>query len=207
MNFNQLGMHALRLRLVFERFGWGLNIAGALGILGVIAWVWGIPYLNAQENASKLQLIKNQQKRLADESNSAAERHTTPEENYQHFKNVLGDPVDTEKQIAVFFQLARKTGLTLSKAEYKLADDKEGRYRTYQILLPVKGSYKAIREFCEKSLLAIPFASLDEMSFKRESISRGVLEARLRFTLYLSETGASVAKSGMKSTDLQKDVT
>jgi len=45
----------------------------------------------------------------------------------------------------------------------------------------------AVRRFCERVLLTIPFASLDEITFKREAVGNGSLDARLRFTLYLTD--------------------
>ena len=75
----------------------------------------------------------------------------------------------------------------MSRADYKFGADRNGRYRTYQIVLPVKGSYSAIRQFCEQTLLAIPFASLDEMNFKRDAIGSSTLEAKLHFTVYLAD--------------------
>jgi hypothetical protein len=205
MTFSRLGMFALQIRLALIRFGWSKSIAGALCITGLAAWLWGIPHLHEQQSAQRLNWLRAQQVAQTDITGMPAERHTTAEENYNHFTAVLGDPLDTEKQIKTLFALARKTGLTLSQAEYKLADDKNGRYRTYQILLPVKGSYSAIRHFCEKSLLAIPFASLDEMGFKRETIGSGTLEARLRFTLYLSESSPDALNKGPQNFNSQKE--
>jgi hypothetical protein len=62
---------------------------------------------------------------------------------------------------------------------------------TYQLNLPVKGSYAAIWQFALSALRAIPFASLDDISFRRDSIGDATVEARLRFTLYLSEQGGA----------------
>ena len=39
-------------------------------------------------------------------------------------------------------------------------------------------------------LLAIPFSTLDEISFWREGIGAGPLQARLRFTLHLGDAAA-----------------
>jgi hypothetical protein len=205
MTFFQLGMIALQARLLVMRFGWGNSVAVVLCLAGLATWVWVVPHLNEQQNIQRQCWLRAQQSRQADESGMPAERHTTAEENFNRFSAVLGDPLDTEKQIKTLFSLARKTGLALSQAEYKLADDKNGRYRTYQILLPVKGSYSAIRNFCEKALLEIPFASLDEMGFKRESIATGRLEARLRFTLYLSEFSHANMKEDRQDSRSFKD--
>ena len=56
----------------------------------------------------------------------------------------------------------------------------------YEVDLPVKGSYVQIRKFIVKVLNAMPSAALEEVSFKRESVGSGELEARIRFTIYMS---------------------
>lgn len=194
VNISQLAMLVMRVHLALMRFGLIQTLAGVLCITGLAAWLWGIPYLHEQQSIQRLNWLRTQQGNQADAASLPIERHTTAEENFYHFMGVLGDPLGTEKQIKTLFALAQITGLTLSQAEYKLADDKNGHYRTYQIVLPVKGSYSAIIRFCEKALLAIPFASLDEMSFKRETIGSDMLEARLRFMLYLSESSPAALK-------------
>jgi hypothetical protein len=77
--------------------------------------------------------------------------------------------------------------LILAQGEYKSAVERSGGFATYQVTLPVKGSYGAIWQFATAALGAIPFASLDDISFKRDSIGQNGVEARLRLTLYVKE--------------------
>lgn len=182
MTFSRLGMLSLQIRLALMRFGLSKSTACILCIVGLMAWLWGIPILHMKQK----NLLREQHAQQATGGTTRTDMQSQAEVNFNHFTSVLGDSHDTEQQIKTIFSFSRKAGLTLSQAEYKLAEDRHGLYRSYQILLPVKGSYGAIRQFCEKTLLAIPFASLDEMSFKRETITNNALEAHLRFTLYLS---------------------
>jgi hypothetical protein len=52
--------------------------------------------------------------------------------------------------------------------------------------LPVKGSYIQIRKFIVKVLNSVPSAALEEVSFKRDAISKGELEAKIRFSIYMN---------------------
>ena len=108
-------------------------------------------------------------------------------ENLALFYATLGEKRYAEQQVRTLFGLAAKSGLTLSQGEYKSAYERNARLHTYQVTLPVKGSYAAIWQFGMLSLRAIPFASLDEISFKRENIGEAGVEARLRMTFYLSD--------------------
>ncbi len=92
------------------------------------------------------------------------------------------------------FGIAAKSGLSLSRGEYKGAYDANGRMHTYQVTLPVKGSYRDVWQFALAALMAIPFASLDEISFKRENINDPAIEARVRLTLYLADRPGGVLR-------------
>jgi hypothetical protein len=188
VNFAALG---LQLRLAFARFGLGNGIACVICIVGAASWTWGLPHLNAQLEIHQQSLNRAQQILQASQTAPPEVQKPLAEQRLESFYDTLGERRFSEQQIKTLFSLAQKSGLTLHQAEYKSTADKNGRFHTYQIVLPVKGSYGAIREFCEQTLLAIPFASLDELSFKREAIASGAVEARLRFTLYLSDLPAS----------------
>ncbi len=114
----------------------------------------------------------------------------TPNENLTVFYAALGERRYAEQQVATLFALAAKSGLTLAQGEYKGSYDEAARVTTYQVVLPVKGSYQAIWQFALACLQTVPFASLDDISFRREAIGEPVVDARLRLTFYLGEGGA-----------------
>jgi hypothetical protein len=112
----------------------------------------------------------------------------TSEENLTEFYGILGSRRHAEQQVKTLFWLAGKNGLTLTQGQYKSAFDKRGQFYTYQIMLPVSGPYPALWQFATQVLATIPFASLDEISFKRESIADNRVNASMLFTLYLNDT-------------------
>ncbi len=107
--------------------------------------------------------------------------------NLAQFYGTLGERRYAEQQVKTLFALAAKSGLTLSQGEYKASYDRHSRVHAYQVTLPVKGSYAAVWDFGLASLRAIPFASLDDISFKRDSIGDDKVSARMRLTLYLAD--------------------
>lgn len=111
----------------------------------------------------------------------------TDEHHLALFYGTLGERGHTEQQVKALFALAARSGLVLRQGEYKPAYDRNARLHTYQVTLPVKGSYGAIWQFALGALRAIPFAALDEISFRRDAIGEAQVEARLRLTLYLAE--------------------
>jgi len=113
------------------------------------------------------------------------------DQNLQQFQATLGDRRGVERQLKEVFALATKHGLTLAQGEYRSAQERNARLATYQVNLPVKGSYGAILGFALDVLRAMPHASLDDVAFRRDSIADADVEARLRLTFYLDNaTGA-----------------
>jgi hypothetical protein len=176
----KLSAALLRARIALQRLGAPACLAVALCVAGVAAWAWLLPQRAALD------------KEMARPLPSPLALVTPPpppsaNQNLAEFYAVLGEQRYAEQQVKVLFDLAAKSGLVLNQGEYKTAYDKASRVATYQINLPVKGQYQAIWQFAMQSLRAMPFASLDEVAFRRETIAEPTVEARLRFTLYLKE--------------------
>ena len=187
-NVESLSIISLRTQLALVRIGSMNAIVFLLCMVGAGAWLWLVPKLHAQADAQKLQLLLVKKSLQAAEHAVLTVQRSETEVRMTGFYEALGERRYAEQQIKTLFAVANRTGLSLDQAEYKSAFDKNSNTNTFQIILPVKGPYPAIREFCEKTLLAIPFASLDEMNFKRDTIANRTLEAKLRFTLYLADS-------------------
>jgi hypothetical protein len=170
----------LRARLALLRLGAPACVAIALCVAGVAAWAWLLPQRAAQARVMALPLPSPSALVTAPAPPSA-------NQNLADFYQVLGEKRYAEQQVKVLFDLAAKNNLVLSQGEYKAAYDKASRVSTYQIILPVKGPYQAIWQFAMQGLREMPFASLDEIGFRRDTIAETTVDARLRFTLYLKE--------------------
>jgi hypothetical protein len=194
-NLQAFGLHA---RLATMRFGWVNSMGCILIASGIATWMWGIPYLREQTNAPMRELQRAQQSLQQADGQSAASP-ALPQERLATFYDMLGDKRYVEQQVKTLFAIAAKSGLTLDEGEYKSGADKDSRSTTYQVILPVRGQYQSIRTFCEQTLLAIPFASLDEINFKREGIANSTLEAKLHFTFYLTDPSAPTRQATTSS--------
>jgi len=87
------------------------------------------------------------------------------------------------------YAVADSSGVRLETGEYKLVEERGHRLAAYQMTLPVRGSYRQVREFVAGVLENVPAASLDEIGFRRDSVGSPAVEARLRFTIYLGRSG------------------
>jgi hypothetical protein len=176
----------LHVQLAVMRWGVVNGIAAIICIAAAVGWLWGMPQLRTRLEDQKSALSSTRALLRQTNTPASAPQRSLAEERLANFYDTLGEKQYAEQQIKTLFAIAAKTNLILNLADYKLALNKDGHYTTYQISLPVKGAYTSIRQFCEQVLLAIPFASLDDISFKREAIANRNLEAKLQFTLYLT---------------------
>lgn len=180
----------LRARLALGRINPMLALAVVLVLAGIAAQLALLP---ARE---QLDRDYEQARRLARMPVPVAPPAVVPppssDQNLQHFYATLGDRHGVERQLKDVFALAAKHGLSLSQGEYRSAQDRNAKLTTYQVNLPVKGSYGAILGFALDVLRAMPHASLDDVAFRRDAIGDTGVEARLRLTFYLSAatTGA-----------------
>lgn len=199
MNGVILRLWLLQGRLAIGRFGWTNLVALVLLLAGAAACLILLPSLETQL-AARHETLADLQTRLRREVHqSAAVPQAAPPTNLGAFQATLGDIHQADDALKILFAEADHQLLVLDQAEYRLSYDKAGGFYAYSIRLPVKGGYLALRIFCEQVLLALPFASLDEITFKRRAAGETDVDARLHFTLYLAgppDYAAGIAANG-----------
>lgn len=188
----------LPIRVMAHRLGWINSLTLGLLSLGLVAGGSQLYHWQRKADAASRALsLVNQTLHKADKHPQEPRVSITTQRLHQ-FYDTLGEQGYVEQQVKTLFSLAHKNGLTLNQAEYQSALDNQGHFFTYTVSLPVRGTYSAIRLFCEQTLLAIPFAALDDISFKRDSADSQTPEAKLRFTFYLAEINSRPALEAMQ---------
>lgn len=109
------------------------------------------------------------------------------------FEEVLGAAGELDRHLRAIFAAAKRRGVALELGEYRLQPDAAGRFSRYTVQLPVAGPFTAIQGFAQQVLLDLPFAALEEMNLQRETSDAPVVEARLRFVLYLVQESRPLA--------------
>jgi hypothetical protein len=185
-------INTLWLRLRIALSAWSPVALGAvvLGVLAAVALAWLPP---ARDQLARQRELARHTAALPP-PRVAQTPPATDEHNLALFYAALGERRYAEQQVRTLFRLAAKSGLVLRQGEYKAGYERNAMLHTYQVTLPVRGSYGAIWQFALQALRAIPFAALDEISFKRDAIGDANVEARLRLTLYLAEREPGVAQ-------------
>jgi Tfp pilus assembly protein PilO len=104
----------------------------------------------------------------------------------EQFYRLLPERASAPEWLRMIFAAAHAQGLGLEQGDYKVTVDRNGRLLSYEIRLPVRGSYVQIRRFVAQVLEEIPAVALDELTTKREAIGQSRVEALVRFTLFLN---------------------
>lgn len=191
----------LRMRLTLMKAGAANVLIATLVLLACAACLIALPYAKEHLRAQQQVLVQLQQARDVVPVPPAPAPRDVGAARLAKFYDKLGERNYAEQQLKVLFAIADKKGLKLRQADYKWVEEGAGRFITYRISLPVQGSYGAIQQFCEQVLLAIPFSSLDQLSFKRETVGNNIIDAQLNFTLYLSDQAPGTAAQPGKGSD------
>lgn len=169
-----------------KKLGWpGLT---GLGLLASMVILYFAVLLPAQSRLGQLQidaaLAKASMTKLAQDKRT---KDTSGPNAVKAFYQQFPAKSSTPDWLGKIYAAAASQSLQLSQGEYKFIPSKAGKLGSYQINLPIKGSYVQIRKFVVQVLNDAPVASLDEISFKRETIGNAMVEAKVRLTLYLEE--------------------
>lgn len=88
------------------------------------------------------------------------------------------------RELERLHRLGRAAGLQLDRAEYRLERQPAG-LASYSVSLPVRGEYRALRQFMGSVLEEMPAASIDRLRFERKKPGDTQLDAHIHLTLFL----------------------
>lgn len=178
-------------RLVWQISRWqkNLGLPGVAGVALLVLSLAGYFAVSMTEHAKQDQLTQDEvaeRKRATRISLNPEEANRTPGTQLQAFYGYFPARQKAPELIKSIYSAARAESLVLAQGEYKYSPAKAGGMGIYQVNFPVRGSYTQIRKFIIKVLNSVPSAALEEVSFRREEVGKADLEAKIRFSIYLS---------------------
>lgn len=165
-----------------------LGVSGLLGLL-LLAGAAALYAARPALQASTQQLRQRTQQARIEQARLPA-HHPQPVVSPSQFPGMFPVLGQNSADLAAIFAQARAAQLTLDTAQYQVAVVPGGRFTRYQVLLPVKSPYAAIRRFIAGVLNTLPHAALQEIHAERPAVDGEVLDARIRFEL-IYRTAAS----------------
>ncbi len=161
--------------------------AGLMVVLTLAAWIGPGRAIPAETQVLTLDNEALQRRPVDAHASSAAMKS---ERQLAAFESGLADARELNTRYARLWELARKHGVALRQAEFKLTEAGQDELVHYAIQLPVTADYMSLRGFIADALRDLPGLALEEMSLRREDSKSLQLDARLRFVLFLRRAGS-----------------
>jgi hypothetical protein len=136
----------------------------------------------AQRLAAQTRAIERQ---LATQAQGTVE--PTPQQQLETFGQRFPDAKGITPALARLHALARKRGVTIEQAEFKLSQDSAEPLARYTMVLPVKADYASLRRFTREAMRELPGLALEDVQLRRSDAKATQLESTLRLTLFLSK--------------------
>lgn len=182
----KLELFQYRLRAAVHELG----RAGGLG-LALLAGALGF-YLStvrpAQEEAAALQWRRAEAMKRGERQSGPGAPVPVTTAQIDRFMGFFPGLESTPDWLRTVYAVAEREQLELLQGTYRLSDDRALGLAQYRISLPVRGSYPQIRRFIAGVLDEIPALSLEEVTFQREKIADGAVEAKIGLALHLRST-------------------
>jgi hypothetical protein len=177
-NLLRRAAHRVHVRL-------GANgLAGAgLAVLAVVGATYAY---QAQQETVRLQAELDQARvRATQRSALPAVDAFAPAERLSRFQNWFPTLDTSPDDLRKIFHAAQQSHVVLAKGEYNLTNiDGSGGLQKYDVILPVKENYSAVKGFVAQVLNELPHASLAELRVERPAAGADELDTRVHFTLY-----------------------
>ncbi len=196
MDVSILTNAGLRLRWQMERLGVPGKIGFALIIFSAAFFIAAVLPRRAESNAlmAKVEAMQVQMKaELAQPTQPARRGGVTTRKAvhgneglllfYEFFPKVDSTPFWINEVV----QSATEHAVEIDGTEYRMVREKDVKLARYEMLVPVRGRYAQVRGFIADALRSVPPMALVDVAIKREGVESELLDANLKFNLYLSE--------------------
>ena len=172
-----------RLRFSVVHAEWPWLVAALLALLAMVLHGTVLPGREAAIEAGEQRLaqLERQTRRLM----IAQRENGRPEQVRLGLLERFSDGRQLPSELERLHGLAAEAGVQLDSADYRLIAGKDQLFERYAVNLPIRGSYRAVRDFLVTVRSEFPYLAIEEVALKREKIGQADLEAQVRLVLYL----------------------
>lgn len=181
----------LRRRFPIRRWGGLLGWPGALGAaaagLCVALYVWVLQPAQQRLEAARLS-ASSLHERIAQAAGKPNDGARPLDEQLASFYRIFPNEHDATDWVGKIAAIARRDGLEVQQADYRVNRDRIGKLTRLQMSLPLSGEYPKIRGFLSDLRAEIPIVSLEQVEFERHKVGDQKVEAKLRLVIYLENS-------------------
>ena len=87
--------------------------------------------------------------------------------------------------VAKILEEARAAGVELPRGQYEYVSARDGVAARYRMTFPVRASYPKLREFMDRTLVALPAVAVEGLRIERKNVGDDTVDAELKLNAYL----------------------
>ncbi len=87
--------------------------------------------------------------------------------------------------VAKIVEEARASGVELPRGQYEYLPARDGVAARYRMTFPVHATYPQLREFMDRTLVALPAVAVEGMRIERKAVGEEGVDAELRFSAFV----------------------
>jgi len=179
-------------RLQWQVQSWLTRIGreGTLGLvllgLGILAYLFILPPLQTRVKQAQADIASLTSRKQALANTEKSKPVTVTDQLYAYYRHF---PLQTSAPdlLQKMFAAAKHQHLELLEGKYRIKHERAGSLLRYEITFPVSGNYLQLHKFIATVLTEIPVVALDSVTFERNKISNSLIDAKIRFSLYLGQ--------------------
>ena len=87
--------------------------------------------------------------------------------------------------VAKILEEAQASGVELPRGQYEYVPARDGVAARYRMTFPVRASYPKIREFMDRTLVALPAVAIEGLRIERKNVGEDSVDAELKLSAYV----------------------
>jgi hypothetical protein len=87
--------------------------------------------------------------------------------------------------VAKILEEAQASGVELPRGQYEYVPARDGVAARYRMTFPVRAAYPKIREFMDRTLVAMPAVAIEGLRIERKNVGDDSVEAELKLSAYV----------------------
>jgi Tfp pilus assembly protein PilO len=180
----------MKLRLHVSRRRWNSLLgwpgaAGAGGLALCLALYFALVQPAQQRLDSARHSARSLHERIARADQALHDGARPLDEQLNVFYRSFPREHDAADWVGKIAAIAQRDGLALQQVEYKVERDKIGKLTRFQMSLPLRGEYQAIRTFLSDLRAEIPVVSLEQVQFERQKVGDLQVDSKVRLVIFL----------------------
>jgi len=173
-----------RLRFALVAVGWPGVVGLVLLVVGAVGQFVLVPQQQAVAANARSEAERSHEDYLRIAGGGKNGRDDTAA-TLARFRELLTPEKQADEAMETIQRDAQKNGLAPAGTEYKWQRQPSAKLAEVRIVMPLKAGYAPLRAFVRDVLTDVPGLALEQFDLQRDNIGATVVDARLRFSLFL----------------------